>query len=155
MDDEREFGLSVAASFTYPYEADLAKALLESREIEAWILDEHQIRQRWHLSGALGGVKVSVRPSDLEEAKSILAKDFSVDLAKIPEASLSAHPDEICPSCGSPTVLYRRALSRVSVRTWVGGVFSLLAGLLFPLRTVREDRSCQKCGANWSLERPS
>jgi hypothetical protein len=155
METERKFGLEVAGSFTYPYEADLAKALLASRDIDARILDEYQVRQRWHLSSALGGVKVAVAASDLEEAKSILASDFSLNLTEIPEAELPPHPDEVCPSCGTSTVLSRRRVSRVSVRTWIGGFVSVLAGLLFPMRTIGEARSCRSCGVTWNQERPS
>jgi len=48
----------------YPHEADVAKVLLESREVPAWVLDDLQVRTRWYLSNALGGVEVAVHPDD-------------------------------------------------------------------------------------------
>ena len=60
MFPNRQSGLEIVGNFWYIHEAELAKALLQSEGIPAWVLDEHQIRMRWHLAAALGGVKVAV-----------------------------------------------------------------------------------------------
>jgi len=145
--------LTVAASFTYPYEADFAKALLESHDVDAWVLDGHQIQTRWHFSGALGGVKVSVRREDLVHAKQILAEDRSEQLETIPESALPAHPDEVCPSCGGTNVISFMRNSRISGRTWLGLLISLLITFIVPLRTVKEDWRCRTCSWEWEMER--
>ncbi|MFK7896138.1 MAG: DUF2007 domain-containing protein [Myxococcota bacterium] len=139
----------VAASFTYPYEADLAKALLESHNIPAWVLDDLQIQQKWHLSQALGGVKVAVIESDLETAREILATDASADLSDIPEASLPPHADEICPECGHASLHSKRELSRSPLKTALSVSVSYLLGFLYPLRTIRESFECGNCNHTW------
>ena len=58
MEIEHQGGMAIVGRYTYPHEADLARAILELNDIEAWVLDVHQVQTRWHLSAALGGVKV-------------------------------------------------------------------------------------------------
>src|ERR1700752_3956448 len=97
-------GLSVVKSCFFLHEADLARALLDSYGIEAWILDEHQIRQQWHLAGALGGIKVAVAPEDAYRARQVLEEDYS-DVVEELAAETEAPPDadsdaDACPRCG-------------------------------------------------------
>ncbi|HKE10140.1 MAG TPA: hypothetical protein VKE73_01080 [Myxococcota bacterium] len=65
----REDDLKIVASYYFPYEADLARSLLEANEIPAWVLDVLQVQQRWYLAQALGGVKVAVLPADEARAR--------------------------------------------------------------------------------------
>ena len=58
----RQSGLAFVGSYMYPHEADVAKVLLESREVPAWVLDDLLLRTRCYLSNALGGVEVAVHP---------------------------------------------------------------------------------------------
>ena len=150
---EPRSGLAVVGSYTYPYEADLAKALLDSHGIEAFVLDEFQIRMRWHLSQALGGVKVAVRPDDEARAHELLSTDYSAEVESIPEAALPGSPDELCRYCGSQNVTFSRELSRVSTRTLVGGFLTWFFGPIFPFRMMREDWRCLDCRKNWMRER--
>ena len=155
MTSERQSGLAIVGSYTYPYEADVARALLESHEISAWVLDEHQVRTRWHLSQALGGVKVAVHPDDDGRAREILDADHSQALQEIAEFDLPADPDEICQACGSSRVVSSRGVSRISARTVLGGLLSYVFGLILPLRNIREKWKCLECDTEWTKDRRS
>jgi len=136
-------------SYYYLHEADIARSLLDSYGIESWILDEHQIRQRWHLAGALGGVKVAVAPEKAYRARQILSEDYSDVLEDIPEAELPAHPDECCPRCGG---IATRSVERRAWPTligWITSLFWLAFEVLAPRRRVDVQRICNACGHRW------
>lgn len=52
--------------------AQLIKSQLEAEGIEAHIPDQHLVAVAWHLTSAIGGVRVQVSSADLEEARRIL-----------------------------------------------------------------------------------
>ncbi|MFO0691289.1 MAG: DUF2007 domain-containing protein [Myxococcota bacterium] len=153
MTTPHQSGLAIAASYLYPYEAELARALLESHEIPAWIFDEHQIRQRWWLAGALGGVKLGVFEADCERARQLLAEDHSDELQGIPESDLPPDPQEVCPSCSSGRVRLFDSHPRVSGRTALSLVASLFFSSPIPLRKVEEQWACDACGSRWTRDR--
>lgn len=111
MTAETRSELEIVATYRFPHEAALAKTTLGAFGVDAWVLDETQIRLRWYMGLALGGVKLAVRGGDAETAREILAGDHSAELAETPEAKLPPAPDELCPHCGAD------ALERVSGRT--------------------------------------
>lgn len=59
---------TVIASFTYGYQAHLAKSKLESEEIEVWIKDELNAQVCEAGANAIGGVKLCVWESDVIRA---------------------------------------------------------------------------------------
>lgn len=61
-------------SFTYPHEAHLAKAKLESEGIEVQIADELTAQVNNFYSNAIGGVKLNVRVDDAEKAMKMLVE---------------------------------------------------------------------------------
>ncbi len=69
--------LTTVASFSFPHEAHIARAKLESESIPATLADEHTIAMQWLYSNALGGVKVQVPTPFAERAIEILAQDNS------------------------------------------------------------------------------
>jgi hypothetical protein len=145
-------GLSVVKSCFFLHEADLARALLDSYGIEAWILDEHQIRQQWHLAGALGGIKVAVAPEDAYRARQVLAEDYSdvVEELAESEAAPGADPDaDACPRCGGPA---RRCVQRSPLpgaREIASSLLWAAFGLLVPRRRFDVSHTCASCGHSW------
>ncbi len=61
-------------SFTYPHEAHMAKAKLESEGIDVQITNELTTQVHNFYSNAIGGVEMLVRESDVEKAEIILIK---------------------------------------------------------------------------------
>jgi DNA-directed RNA polymerase subunit M/transcription elongation factor TFIIS len=150
MHPRHQSGLAVVAAFLYAHEAHLAKALLESEGIEAWVLDEDQVRMQWHLAHALGGIKVAVAPEHLEQARAILREDHSESLRTIEEQTLPASTEESCPRCGQPAahVSTERRLPRAW--QWLSTIVFFLFGALAAHRRRTLHYSCGHCAHQWS-----
>ena len=150
MFTKNQSGLAVVGRFSFIHEADLAKALLESEGIDSWLLDEHQIRHRWHLGAALGGVKLAVAPEDGPRAVELLAEDRSASLADIEEQALPMHPTEACPRCGgvpNDEVTTQKLPGPIQ---WAVSLVFLVFGALVPRRRFTTTRHCGECGLDWS-----
>jgi hypothetical protein len=135
----------IVASYTFLYEADLARALLEANGIEARLLDDLQLQQRWYLAQALGGVKVAVLATDAYRARELLAEDHSAELDEEPESQLPAAPSERCPRCGAGADRESRQLLRPRLRDVL-----LAIGMNAPIRRTLTRRVCAQCGNDWS-----
>src|SRR5215475_3707125 len=59
-------------SFWGLLEAELAKGLLDSAGIEAFLFDDNMVRMDWFNANALGGVKLRVDRHNVDEANRIL-----------------------------------------------------------------------------------
>ena len=59
-------------TFSSAWEAHLARACLEAEGIQAIVADEHFYRLYGALSGTLGGVRLQVRPEEMERAAELL-----------------------------------------------------------------------------------
>jgi hypothetical protein len=122
------------SAFTMPYEADIARSVLESQDISSFLMDYHTIYIDWLYSNALGGIKLQVHKED-----AALARDA------IEHALRSAHEQDYsegaCPVCHSvktsPVVLGRPWL----MLTW------LLIGI--PLGWQSTRLRCSSCGHKW------
>jgi hypothetical protein len=53
--------------------AQLLRGRLDAEGIECFIPDEHLAAQTWHLTRAIGGIRVQVRQVDMERAQQVLA----------------------------------------------------------------------------------
>lgn len=146
----RQSGLTVVVNATYPYEADLARAYLESEGIDAWVLDEHQVRMTWHLAHALGGVKVAVRHEDAARALELLGQDHGHLVDALPEAHLEGTRDEHCPRCGSGDTTSRSERRWPTAVQWLASLTLAVAGFFLPQRRSDVHRSCASCGHAWS-----
>lgn len=147
-------GLTVVKSCFFLHEADLARALLDSYGIEAWILDEHQIRQQWHLAGALGGIKVAVAPECAYRARQVLAEDYS-DVVDELAAESDALPDadadaDACPRCGGAARRCAQQRPPPGARELaLGLLFAAAFGLVVPRRRFDVSFRCTACGHGW------
>ena len=120
--------LVTIGAYSTPYEANLVRAELEAFDIDATLADDETIGVNWLWSNALGGVKVQVPESEVEEARQVRAAE--------PEALESA----VCPHCGSADTHYILE-KRASFLTWL--VFGL------PLIPAFSRTSCAACGFKW------
>lgn len=64
--------LITIASFTDYIQANVAKTKIESEGIDCWLADDIIVTLNWFYSRVYGGVKLKVRGSDVDSAKSAL-----------------------------------------------------------------------------------
>jgi hypothetical protein len=116
--------------------AQLLCGRLDAEGIEGFIPDEHLAAQTWHLTRAIGGIRVQVRRADMERAQKVLALADSGDEAYEPEAGRD-NPDGVSQPAddGSISIGDRagyRAMRVALVSLWLMGLvhpYSLLLSL--------------------------
>ncbi|MDQ2075204.1 DUF2007 domain-containing protein [Marinimicrobium sp. ABcell2] len=125
--------LVTISTYSFPYEAHIAKSRLDSEGIPAFIADEHTINMQWLYSNAMGGVRLQVPQSYAEKALQVLSEDREADL--IDEIGLDS---ETCPHCGSTDTEFHQI-----GRRWA---FLVFLGINFPLFPVKNGIRCKQCG---------
>jgi hypothetical protein len=117
-------------------DALLAKTILDSASVECFLIDENTIRMDWLWSNLLGGVKIWVRPEDIDAAE-LLDQDwmeaFEVD-------GVGEYTQPRCPKCRSLEISYRGLVKRLAYA-------SLLVGLPIPVH--HPAWSCHSCAYEW------
>ncbi|TWI70304.1 putative signal transducing protein [Desulfobotulus alkaliphilus] len=125
----------VVGRFSFPHEAHIAKASLDSAGIESCIADEHTVNAQWLYSNAIGGVRLMVAEKDADEAYKILNTDFSQSL----ENEIAAEEGrDVCPHCGSTDLSPHTKGKRPAFL-----VFILIG---FPLFFYKHGYKCKQCG---------
>ncbi|MEZ9303656.1 phosphoenolpyruvate synthase [Vibrio breoganii] len=122
----------VVGRFSFPHEAHIAKANLESAGIESFIADEYTINMQWLYSNAIGGVRLMVNEADEAEAINILQADFSEALDETEVC------EDTCPHCGGVELVPHTKGKQPAFL-----VFILLG---FPLFFYRQGYKCNSCG---------
>jgi hypothetical protein len=125
--------LVTIGTYSTSFEANLVKAELEAFDVDAVLADDNTVNTNWLWSNAIGGVKVRVPESEMEEARRIMRLEAG-DGADSPESAI------VCPVCGSRSSHYFLD-KRGSFATW------LVLGL--PIFPVVSKRVCDDCGAKW------
>jgi hypothetical protein len=77
--------LVTVATFSVPFEADLARNRLEAEDVRAYLGDEDTVGL-WNLGSALGTIKLLVAESDVPRAQAILEAHQATD-AELPEGA--------------------------------------------------------------------
>ncbi len=126
--------LVTIARYTFPYEAQIARALLESEGVSSFIADEQTINMQWLYSDALGGVRLQVAEEDVYRARSILQDDRETALLE-----QEGEDRQACPVCGSQNTEYQQI-----GRRWA---FLMFLAIDFPLFRVKDGLRCHSCGA--------
>ncbi len=125
--------LKTVARYSFPYEAQIAWAKLDSAGIPAFIADQHTINAQWLYSDALGGVRLQVPASLLAEAHSVLTGDQTEAL----EADQGYDFVE-CSSCGSRNTEFVKADKRIA--------YLMFLLIDFPLFPTKHTFRCRDCG---------
>jgi len=131
--------LEIVARFSHVVEAQVAKSFLESQGITSHIMDEHIIALNWLYSNALGGVKLMVKSSDVENVKDILR---SIDEEVVTPLSAGMK----CPQCQSLNTDIVK-----SVRKSWALLLLYLTALPLPFLS-REQWKCRVCAHQWSVK---
>lgn len=125
--------LTTVATYSFPYQAQIAKAKLDSEGIPAFIADEQTINMQWLYSNAMGGVRLQVPKVYAQQATELLAEDLS-DVVE----QQQGNDADTCAACGSTeTEPYQTG------RRWA---FLVFIGLKFPLYPTQNTVRCKKCG---------
>jgi len=120
-------------------EAIVARSVLESNGIPAYLCDENFVRLVWHISGSLGGIRLQVESEDELEA-------FEVLDSPIPEVihyggQTPAYTQPRCPQCGSTEISFQGSSRKAAL-------ISLYAVGL-PLPPGPESWHCANCQNQW------
>jgi hypothetical protein len=119
-------------------EAIVAKSLLESAGIPAWIRDENVARLEWQYSNLLGGIRLQVKAEDESAADEALAQPVP---EAIPFGEQEKFDQPKCPACGSIDISYQGASRRAALLS-----VSLLS---LPMPRGATSWTCHACGARW------
>jgi len=139
-------------TFTYPHEAHMAKAYLESNGIEVFIRDEMMAQVYSFYSNAIGGVKLQVRESDVEAGLKLLETggyintDNGNNVSCIEVIKLDKSTNKnFCPFCNSKNIAKKRDPNILTV------IVYFIMGAIFPI--FKAGYQCFDCGKEWKFEK--
>ena len=144
---ERE-KLVTVATFSDVLEAKIVQSMLESEGVSCFMHDENIIGINWMLSAAVGGVKLKVRESDLNEASLLLSENAKMVIVPefgSDERAQSSSDAVRCPECGSDNVVREQLSKRAFFLSWIF--------LGFPLPFFRNSYRCLSCNRTWKKEK--
>jgi hypothetical protein len=119
-------------------EAIVARSLLESAGIPAYLRDENLVRLEWQISNFIGGIRLQVDRADETTALELLNQPIP-DNVPFDDQAEFAQP--VCPKCGSMDITFQGS-SR-------GAALASLYFLSLPLPLGRETWLCNTCEARW------
>jgi hypothetical protein len=114
-------------------EAEVARTVLESAGIRAFIFDGGFARTAWHLSHAIGGVRLMVPEAQVADARALLSMS--------PPEQAAPDPNDACPACGRTEV--------AKLYSWWSILPSQLTAIPFLFARLR--RRCRTCGHRWRV----
>lgn len=141
----------IIQTFTYPHEAHLAKAFLESEGVDSEIRDELTVQVNNFYSNAVGGVKLVVREEDYDRGVEVLIKgDYLNNIAKpapVIEYVLVENDFDAtcCPFCKSENISIKKEPNIWTV------VVLLVASIAFPI--FKRSYKCYDCEKQWKYKR--
>jgi hypothetical protein len=120
-------------------EAYVARSLLESAGIPAWIADENLVRMDWFYSNLIGGMRLQVDEREEAAAREIL-EEGDPESIMYGEDEVFVQPS--CPKCGSGEITLGSGTERGR---------SLVALYVFSIPVPPREASwhCDACGAQW------
>lgn len=136
------------STFTYPQDAHIAQGFLESEGVESILKDELTVQVQNFYSNAIGGVKLQVKPKDIEKATSILKNGgyTGIESWKATETVvvMESTNKKQCPFCQSDNIGKSKKVDYLTI-----GVY-LVLGTFFPI--FRLNYSCFDCGKVWKYK---
>lgn len=131
------FRLVTIANDLAPVEAHLLKNLLETFDIEAYVIDESVTSLNPLFSTAMGGVRLQVCGDQAEQALAVMRTQWNNRSEEEGDAGEGPGP---CPGCGSREI----APARKSLLAAVRALFH--PG---PRTIMEEEFRCRRCGTQW------
>lgn len=137
--------LVMAATYTDTMDAYIARGRLEAEGIPVALHNENHIATNWLISQAIGGVKIMVAASNLEEATTILQAHEAGEYDIAPEISYS---DGLhCPKCDATDIKSGIAWLATFLGFITLGVYALV---IAKSRKLHQCRSCKHYWHIWS-----
>ena len=96
-------------------QALLAKGCLESAGIECFFRDDNLVRLDWFISNFIGGIKLCVKPEDIEKARTLLDEPI---LEGFYVQGVGLYEQPRCPKCNSLDVSYQQFDSTEHHSAW-------------------------------------
>jgi hypothetical protein len=119
-------------------EAIVARSLLESAGIYAFLCDENLIRLDWQMSNFIGGIRLQVEANDEQAAIDLLHQAIPTSIPFGGEADfLQPH----CPQCGSADITFQGSSRSAALAS--------LYVLSLPLPLGRQTWLCNSCESRW------
>jgi hypothetical protein len=119
-------------------EALVAKSLLESAGIAAWIRDENLARLEWQYSNLLGGLRLQVAAGNEATAEEVLRQPIP---ETIPFDQQENFEQPKCPACGSIDITFDGASRKAALLS--------VTALSVPLPHGTTSWTCHACGVRW------
>ena len=116
-------------------EGQAVRTALDSAGIRVFLFDSGIAQTAWHLTTAVGGVRLMVVEAQAAEARDLLG------LAAAAGAEAAAEPIDTCPTCGSADV--------ARLYSWWSLVPSSLTAIPFLFARLR--RRCRACDHRWRV----
>lgn len=120
-------------------EAIVARSLLESCGIDAYLGDENLVRLVWHMSNLVGGIGLQVADEDEAEAIEVLDSPIPESFNYGDESLPYAQPH--CPRCGSIDITFQGAARTAALMS--------LYALSLPFPPGHETWICDNCASRW------
>ena len=118
--------------YMHPFDAHIARGLLESEGIPAFLHSIHHASINWTITLALGGIRLQVPAGVADEAIEVLEADFEF---------FDAEEIMVCPACASVNIVK-------SEMSWRLALFAVhLLNIPLPFR--RYEMVCKDCSARW------
>ena len=119
-------------------EAIVARSLLESAGIDAFLRDENFVRLEWQNSNLVGGIRLQVDAADEKNALELLTQPMQ---DSIPYREDEEFSQPHCPACGSADITFEGAAR--------GAALASLFLVSLPLPAGHRTWRCEVCGARW------
>jgi len=124
-------------------EALLAKGSLDSAGIKSFLADDNMVRMDWFISNLLGGVKLLVKPEDVEQANQILDQPIPEEFAV---EGVGDYQSPRCPQCESLDIGFEELYRPFAYATAFIGL---------PVPVHRKGWRCHSCGREWQDTPPA
>lgn len=136
-------------TFSYPHEAHMAQAFLESEGVETMLKDELTTQVINFYSNAIGGVKLQTKEKDAENAIEILKKGGYIVESESKSKIEVIHADQTtnkkqCPFCQSENIGKNKNADLITI------IVYFILGVFFPI--FRISYRCFDCGKEWKFK---
>ncbi len=122
-------------------EALLAKGFIESAGIECFLADENIVRMDWFISNFVGGIKLQVKPEDVDATLEVLDQPIPEEFSFEGETK---YQQPRCPKCYSLDIIFEDLNKDVAYTSaWLG----------VPIPLQQKSWKCHTCGRRWTDEK--